>query len=92
MSARRFRFAKLSRALLSAAALDQGSQEVPAAAFSGRAGYLAKLDFLASTDIFLGHDWVRTRADLLDVYPYHLHMKNFIEVFRRQYRLERGRL
>ena len=29
---------------------------------------------------------------LLEVYPYHLHLKNFVEIFRRQYKLHRGRL
>ena len=32
------------------------------------------------------------RPDLLAVYPYHLHLKNFIEIFRRQYKEHRGRL
>jgi hypothetical protein len=53
---------------------------------------LTKLDLLRDADLFLGNDWLAKRPDLLEVYPYHLHLQNFIEVFRRQYRLHEGRL
>jgi len=29
---------------------------------------------------------------MLEIYPYHLHLKNYVQLFRRQYRLIRGRL
>ena len=45
-----------------------------------------------SADLFLGNDWLARRPDLLEVYPYHLHLQNFIEIFRRQYRQHEGRL
>jgi hypothetical protein len=60
--------------------------------FKGNDFALARLEYLADLDIFLGHDWILERADLRDLYPYHLHLKNFVELFRRRYRVERGRL
>jgi hypothetical protein len=53
---------------------------------------LGKLDYLRDADVFLGNEWLLARSDLLDVYPYHLHLKNFVEIFRNQYKLHRGRL
>ena len=53
---------------------------------------LTKLDLLRDADLFLGNEWLIKRPDLLEVYPYHLHLQNFVEVFRRQYKLHRGRL
>ncbi|MDB4956716.1 MAG: hypothetical protein JWO36_4285 [Myxococcales bacterium] len=53
---------------------------------------LTRLDLLRDADLFLGNDWLAKRPDLLDVYPYHLHLQNFIEVFRRQYKQHEGRL
>ena len=53
---------------------------------------LTKLDLLRDADLFIGNDWLAKRPDLLEVYPYHLHLQNFIEVFRRQYKQHAGRL
>ncbi len=53
---------------------------------------LTRLDLLRDADLFLGNEWLAKRPDLLAVYPYHLHLKNFIEIFRRQYKEHRGRL
>jgi hypothetical protein len=53
---------------------------------------LARLDLLRDADLFLGNEWLAKRPDLLAVYPYHLHLKTFIEIFRRQYKEHRGRL
>jgi hypothetical protein len=61
-------------------------------AFRQPAFYLTKLDLLHDADLFLGNDWLARRPDLLEVYPYHLHLQNFIEIFRRQYRQHEGRL
>lgn len=55
-------------------------------------GYLAKLEFLTDMDIYLGDPWVLRRDDLLEVYPYHIHLRNVVERFRRRYAKERGRL
>lgn len=60
--------------------------------FDGRDGFLSRLDYLNETDILLGHDWLQQREDLLDVYPYHVHLKNYVRLFRARYRAERGRL
>jgi hypothetical protein len=54
--------------------------------------WLTKLDLLRDADLFLGNDWLAERPDLLEVYPYHLHLQNFIEIFRRQYKQHEGRL
>jgi len=61
-------------------------------AFRQPAFLLTRLDLLRDADLFLGNDWLARRPDLLEVYPYHLHLQNFIEIFRRQYRQHEGRL
>jgi hypothetical protein len=61
-------------------------------AFRDKTFALAKLDLLVDADLFIGNDWLAERPDLLEVYPYHLHLQNFVEIFRRQYKLHRGRL
>jgi hypothetical protein len=53
---------------------------------------LARAYELESIDLYLDPGWIANRPDLLEVYPYGRHLKNYIEVFRRQYRRERGRL
>lgn len=63
-----------------------------AEAFRQPAFGLTKLDLLRDADLFLGNDWLARRPDLLEVYPYHLHLQNFIEIFRRQYKQHEGRL
>ena len=63
-----------------------------AEAFRQPAFWLTRLDLLRDADLFLGNDWLARRPDLLEVYPYHLHLQNFIEVFRRQYKQHEGRL
>jgi hypothetical protein len=63
-----------------------------AASFKEPTLFLTKLDLLRDADLFLGNDWLANRQDLLDVYPYHLHLLNFVEIFRRQYQQHRGRL
>ena len=62
------------------------------AAFRDPSLLLTKLDLLRDADLFLGNEWLTDRPDLLEVYPYHVHLKNFVEIFRRQYQLHRGRL
>ncbi len=53
---------------------------------------LSRLEFLRNADIFLGHRWIQDRPDLLEVYPYHLHLYRFVTLFRESYRKEKGRL
>ena len=63
-----------------------------AATFEDPQFLLTKLDLLRDADLFLGNEWLGDRPDLLAVYPYHVHLQTFVEVFRRQYREHRGRL
>lgn len=53
---------------------------------------LSRLETLQNTDIFLGNNWVLERRDLLDVYPYHVHLRNYVDSFRNTYRDKHGRL
>jgi hypothetical protein len=52
----------------------------------------ARLDILKNVDIFLGNNWVLEREDLLGVYPYHVHLKNYVNTFRAKYQERHGRL
>lgn len=52
----------------------------------------SRLDILKNVDIFLGNSWVLEREDLLDVYPYHVHLKNYVNTFREKYQERHGRL
>ncbi|MGQ0506501.1 MAG: hypothetical protein ACT4TC_14405 [Myxococcaceae bacterium] len=80
--------------LLSEAGLDIGRIEGAgfAEAFAAKDYPLSRLQGLGSLDIFLEPEWISTRTDLLQVYPYHLHLKNYVHLFRRQYLLQKGRL
>lgn len=53
--------------------------------------HFSRLGFLADVDVFVGRSWVETRSDLMDVYPYYLHLNHYVEAFRRSYREDRGR-
>lgn len=80
--------------LLSEAGLDLGRIEGAgfAEAFAAKDYPLSRLHGLASLDIFLEPQWISSRQDLLEVYPYHLHLKNYVQLFRRQYARHKGRL
>jgi hypothetical protein len=52
----------------------------------------SRLEMLDNVDIFLGNNWVLEREDLLGVYPYHVHLQNYVKSFRAEYRESRGRL
>lgn len=52
----------------------------------------ARLDILKNVDIFLGNSWVLERDDLLGVYPYHVHLQNYVNTFRAKYQERHGRL
>lgn len=60
--------------------------------FTGSGFMLSRAEYLREMDLFLSNSWLAERPDLLEVYPYHLHLTNFVEVFRRHYRQQRGRL
>lgn len=51
-----------------------------------------RLEKLKNVDIFLGNPWVLERDGLLDVYPYHVHLQNYVKSFRSEYSESRGRL
>lgn len=52
----------------------------------------ARLDILKNVDIFLGNSWVLERDDLLGIYPYHVHLRNYVNSFRAKYQERHGRL
>jgi hypothetical protein len=79
-------------ALLSEAGLEWSNGEGLQAAFAGRDYLLTRLYGLDSVDLYLDAGWIAARPDLLEVYPYQRHLKNYVQIFRRQYRRERGRL
>ena len=79
-------------ALLSEAALEQGAGEGLEPTFSAKDYRMSRLFGLEAVDLYLTPGWISKRQDLLEVYPYQLHLKNYVKVFRGQYRRERGRL
>lgn len=79
--------------LLSDAGLAEGaSSPALAASFAGREFLLARLYELDSIDLYVEPGFLATRPDLLEVYPYQRHLRNYVETFRRQYLQGRGRL
>ncbi len=80
--------ALLSEAGLSSIDPAQGMNE----AFAGKDFLLSRAHSLSSVDVFLEPEWLAQRADLLEVYPYHVHLKNYVRLFRQQYLLGKGRL
>jgi hypothetical protein len=81
-------------ALLSEAGMDHASGAAAGleASLSGDDQLLTRLYELESIDIYLEPGWMAARPDLLDVYPYERHLKNFVQIFRKQYRRDKGRL
>jgi hypothetical protein len=78
--------------LLSEAGLAEDSGDGLETSFAGTDYLLTRLYELDSVDLYLDPGWLQRRPDLLEVYPYQRHLKNFVQTFRRQYRRERGRL
>ncbi len=78
--------------LLSDAGLGEGASPALAGSFAGRDFLLARLYELDSIDLYVDPGFLATRPDLLEVYPYQRHLKNFVQTFRRQYLQTRGRL
>jgi hypothetical protein len=79
-------------ALLSDSGLDPSAADGLQAAFSGHDYLLTRLHGLDGLDIYLDPSWIAARPDLLEVYPYERHLKNYVQIFRRQYARTRGRL
>jgi hypothetical protein len=61
-------------------------------ALAGPDYLLSRLYELESIDIYLDPGFLAHRPDLLEIYPYERHLKNYVEVFRHEYRRDRGRL
>jgi len=59
---------------------------------NGPSFLFSRLDILNNVDIFLGNEWVLERDDLIDMYPYHIHLKNYVKSFRTTYKEHHGRL
>lgn len=78
--------------LLSEAGLETGATGNVEAAFASSEFLLTHAYELDGVDIYVDPGWISRRPDLLHVYPYERHLKNYVEFFRRQYRRERGRL
>lgn len=53
---------------------------------------MTRLAFLEDLDVFLGPSWILDRRDLLEVYPYYMHLNHFVNSFRLNYAQSRGRL
>ena len=51
-----------------------------------------RLEKLKNVDIFLDNKWVLERDGLLDIYPYHVHLQNYVKSFRSEYSENHGRL
>jgi len=79
-------------ALLSQAGLEQTPTAGAETSLARHDNLLMRLYGLEGFDIYLDPAWIADRPDLLEVYPYQIHLKNYVQMFRRQYRLERGRL
>ena len=79
-------------ALMSEAGLEQAPAAGLEGAFADPEYLFTRLYELESVDIYLDPSWMANRPDLLEVYPYERHLKNFVQVFRRQYRRAQGRL
>jgi hypothetical protein len=79
-------------ALLSEAGVDSAASDGLQAAFAGHDFLLTRAHSLDSVDIYLDAGFLAARPDLLEVYPYERHLKNYVQIFRRQYERVRGRL
>jgi hypothetical protein len=78
--------------LMSAAGFDSRAAAGLESSFAGPDFLLTRLYELESIDMYSDPGWLMNRPDLLDVYPYERHLKNYVQVFRRQYRRQAGRL
>ena len=78
---------------LTKAGLELGTDETTKIVALSKPDYLmTKLELLRNADIFLGNQWIYERRDLLEVYPFYLHLKHFVGAFRAKYKEEKGRL
>jgi hypothetical protein len=86
----------LSEAALEGTSASPGAGEESASGLDGALVtsdfLLARLYELESVDIYVDPAWLLKRPDLLDVYPYERHLKNYVQMFRRQYARQARRL
>ncbi len=78
--------------LLSEAGLQPPGEGGLEASFVGKDYLLSRLYGLGNIDLYLEPGWIAARPDLLEVYPYQRHLANYVQMFRRQFHGERGRL
>ena len=52
---------------------------------------LSRLSYLDEVDLFLKTSWIEARPDIMEVYPYQIHLNHFVEGFRTSYREEKGK-
>jgi hypothetical protein len=50
---------------------------------------LSKLEHLNGHDLFLDENWI---SGLMAVYPFHVDLKNYVELFRNEYNKDIDRL
>ena len=89
LASKRFHYGKL----LSKASLSTDSAiEVTEELLNDEDFRMTRLAFLEDLDVFLAPSWIMNRDDLLQVYPYYLHLSHFVDSFRLNYSQSRGRL
>ena len=54
--------------------------------------FLTKLELLNHVDILKGNEWIKESEGMLDIYPWQLHLGNYVKRFRKTYKEKRGRL
>jgi|GEM_PF-5042411 len=65
------------------------SEEEMIEKFSDDDFLISKIEYLNSYDVFLGEDWL---FDLVNVYPLHLHLGNYIKLFRTELKTKKERM
>src|SRR5262249_53088214 len=67
-------------ALLSQAGLEQSPAGGTEVSLARRDNLLTRLYGLEGFDIYLDPGWIADRPDLLEVYPYQIHLKNYVQM------------
>jgi len=88
----RFHYSKLSSRSDINVELERKDSADEANFLDNQSYLLARLEVLKNVDIFLGNSWVLERDDLLKLYPYHVHLQNYVTNFRQVYADDHGRL
>ena len=72
--------------------LDTDIIEMAQNAYKDNSLILTKLELLKHVDILQGNDWIKNSGNILDIYPWQLHLGNYVKRFRDAYKEKRGRL